>query len=68
MNTTTRTQSGARLPLMLLLGFTVLVAGVVVWLVLTSPAPPPDTASPPGGATPADAPPPAPGTDTESAD
>lgn len=68
MNTTTRTQSGARLPLMLLLGFTVLVAGVVVWLVLTSPAPPPDAVSPPAGATPADAPPPAPGTDTESAD
>lgn len=40
MNTSTGKSSGARLPLMLLLGFLVVVAGAVVWLVLTSPEPP----------------------------
>jgi uncharacterized protein len=35
----TRSTSGARLPLMLLLGFLVLVAGVAVWLTLSSPPP-----------------------------
>lgn len=48
MKTSTRTPSGARLPLMLLLGFAVLVAGVVVWLVLTSPAPLPVAEKPAG--------------------
>lgn len=44
MNTSTGKRSGARLPLMLLLGFLVVVAGVVVWLVVTDPTPTPDTA------------------------
>jgi polysaccharide deacetylase 2 family uncharacterized protein YibQ len=35
----TRGTSGARLPLMLLRGFVVLIAGVVVWLTLSSPDP-----------------------------
>jgi len=48
VKTSTRTASGARLPLMLLLGFAVLVAGVVVWLVLTSPAPSPVAEKPAG--------------------
>lgn len=40
MKGSTRSTSGARLPLMLLLGFLVLVAGVAVWLTLSSPLPP----------------------------
>ena len=39
MKASTRGTSGARLPLMLLLGFAVLTAGVVVWLTLSSPDP-----------------------------
>lgn len=39
MKPSTRGTSGARLPLMLLLGFAVLTAGVVVWLTLSSPDP-----------------------------
>ena len=39
MKASTRGTSGARLPLMLLLGFVVLIAGVVVWLTLSSPDP-----------------------------
>jgi polysaccharide deacetylase 2 family uncharacterized protein YibQ len=35
----TRGKSGARLPLMLLLGFVVLIAGVAVWLIVSSPDP-----------------------------
>lgn len=47
MNTSPGKRSGARLPLLLLLGFLVAVAGVAVWLVLTSPPTPPDIANPP---------------------
>lgn len=40
-------KSGARLPLMLLLGFVVVVAGVVIWLTLSGPeSPPPEAAAP----------------------
>ena len=39
MKASTRGTSGARLPLMLLLAFAVLTAGVVVWLTLSSPDP-----------------------------
>jgi uncharacterized protein len=53
VKTSTRTPSGARLPLMLLLGFAVLIAGVVVWLVLTSPEPPSEAGKPSGKPTPA---------------
>lgn len=46
MKASTRGKSGARLPLMLLLGFVVLIAGVTVWLMLSSPNPA-DTAKSP---------------------
>lgn len=46
MKGSTRSSSGARLPLMLLLGFVVLIAGVAVWLIISSP-PTPDKASEP---------------------
>lgn len=46
MNTSTGQRSGARLPLTLLLGFLVAVAGIVVWLVLTAPEPLPESAKP----------------------
>ena len=46
MKGSTRSRSGARLPLMLLLGFLVLVAGVVVWLTLSSPLPPDQAGGP----------------------
>lgn len=46
MNASTRGKSGARLPLMLLLGFVVLIAGAVVWLIVSSPDPV-DTATAP---------------------
>ncbi len=39
MKASTRGKSGARLPLMLLLGFVVLIAGIFVWLTVTSPEP-----------------------------
>lgn len=39
MKASTRGKSGARLPLMLLLGFVVLIAGVGVWLTISSPEP-----------------------------
>ena len=41
-------KSGAKLPLMLLLGFVVAVAGVIIWLTLSGPeTPPPEAAAPP---------------------
>lgn len=43
MNASPRGKSGARLPLMLLLGFVVLMAGIAVWLTISTPAPTADT-------------------------
>lgn len=43
MNASPRGKSGARLPLMLLLGFVVLIAGIAVWLTISTPTPTADT-------------------------
>ena len=46
MKASPRGKSGARLPLMLLLGFVVLIAGIAVWLTVSAPEPVPTADAP----------------------